>query len=102
MIHNGFVSSENNFDVYELKLGMSSRDPLYEKRTLVLKEFGLKPLETFKVNEGFFDCSHDVFKCFLFVKVFIAKTGRKKIKLLKSLGIYIPVICFDLSRFGVG
>ncbi len=78
LIHNGFVSCENNFDAYELKLGMSTRDPLYEKRALILAEFGLKPCEVFRVNEGFFDCNHDVFKCFLFVKAFIAKTGELK------------------------
>ena len=66
----------NSFDAFELKLGMNSRDPLFMKRLLVLAEFSLKPTETFRIHESFFDPKiNEMFKCFFFVKVFIAKTG---------------------------
>lgn len=42
LIHNGFVCEENRHDSVKMKLGLSTQDPLMEKRVNVLEKFGLK------------------------------------------------------------
>ena len=75
LIHNGFVWRKNRFDSVGLKLGLSKKDVLYEKRSKVLAKFGLKCMETFLITEEAIQSKYDLFNCFLFVKIFISETG---------------------------
>lgn len=76
LIHNGFICEENVHDVLCLKLGISSKDPLIEKRSLILEKYGLKTNETFEIKKAYFNTeSINLLKLFFFVKVFTSKSN---------------------------
>ena len=51
LLHNGFVYSENLFDTYAIKLGISKSDPLFALKTKVLA-LAVIPLAPFHLRPG--------------------------------------------------
>lgn len=81
LIHNGFVCKFNQFDSFDMRLGMNSRDAFHSQRRVLLAQYGLECNEIFKVNSSFLSFDYELFRCFIFVKTFLSKTDSDLEKL---------------------
>ncbi|CAF0785294.1 unnamed protein product [Brachionus calyciflorus] len=114
LIHNGFVCECNKRDKIKLKLGLTTQDILFVKRSCVLEKFGLKSTEYFELSQDSNSNDQILPSLFVFVKIFTSKSDDELNEIFnneatsissyfndKKLGLDSNIIQFLTLRFSI-